>query len=448
MASQDEAIVQEFEGKVTREVLFSITAAKKERRATRSRLTKACNMLNGTLANSNASIIDIQDGIGQLEQAVRDLEEKDFNVHTHIDSQSVCDADTNLAMPWYNPAQQTIRVAKNKIQTLSIASAALTATTAAITNTSQTSPAASPVSVKLPKVELPDFFGTDPAEYQTFIAQFNSLVHDGPADKVQKLLYLKACCKGEAKKVADGFTVSQQNYDELYQVLKNTYGKPRLVIQSYVNRILNLEPFKMAGLKHHLNVLEASLRCLAEYNIDPEGLAAILVPLTETKMPRELFTKWREVIHEDDSFSTTKLVSYLHEKQECMAPSQSSQEKGHSKETPKDVRPKTTALLTSQSEGAKHCFFCEKKGHGANDCYALGKKPKEEREEFFKKNSLCFKCTEKGHFAGKCTNEPLHCKRCKKRHPTVLHPENKEEKPRGSAQKAQETSHRRAKEKD
>ena len=410
--AEAEAHITTWEQGQTKERLDSVNLHRMARRSKRSQMTKNMKILGQVLDDPNSTYIELEFAMQKVSTSYRELEEKDDAVWCAINHIGISDQDGLLGQHYYTSANRLICKTKETLMRINPVAAPL------LTNTgspSQTSPAASPVSVKLPKVELPDFFGTDPAEYQTFIAQFNSLVHDGPADKVQKLLYLKACCKGEAKKVADGFTVSQQNYDELYQVLKNTYGKPRLVIQSYVNRILNLEPFKMAGLKHHLNVLEASLRCLAEYKIDPEGLAAILVPLTETKMPRELFAKWREVIHEDDSFSTTKLVSFLHEKQECMAPSQSSQEKGHSKETPKDVRPKTTALLTSQSEGAKYCLFCDKKGHGAQDCYALGKKPKEEREEFFKKNSLCFKCVEKGHQIRYCPNEPLHCKRCKKK---------------------------------
>ena len=92
-------------------------------------------------------------------------------------------------------------------------------------------PAAHVAEVKLPKVELPKFEGKSPSEYQGFISTFDSMIHTSTTiDDVTKLIYLKSCCLGRAKEIADGFTVTSDNYKELNAVLKAAYGLLRLVL--------------------------------------------------------------------------------------------------------------------------------------------------------------------------------------------------------------------------
>ena len=170
-----------------------------------------------------------------------------------IQEVNIQEAECHLSNGWTKRANENIAAANKAIKSLSLPFVQATPPAPATPAT----PAQA--EIKLPKVELPTFKGESPAEYSTFINQFNSLVHNSNYTKVNKLLYLKSCCEGTAKNIADGFSVTEANYDELYYQFKETYGKPRLVQQSHVTKILELEPFKMSGLKEFLNTLKSAL---------------------------------------------------------------------------------------------------------------------------------------------------------------------------------------------
>ena len=178
-----------------------------------------------------------------------------------FDDDDLVNADSFFGLQWSGQAEQCIIETQIRIDELSLPSPSPLPTPSI-------RPTPSPPSssqVKLPKVELPTFQGESSAEYQTFINQFNSLVHSASGfDNVRKFLYLSACCQGEAKKIADGFNCTADNYTHLYNAFKETYGKPRLVQQSHITRILELEPFNNKSMKSFLNTLESSLRSLGE----------------------------------------------------------------------------------------------------------------------------------------------------------------------------------------
>ena len=211
------------------------------------------------------------------------------------------------------------------------------------------------------------------------------------------------------------------------------YGKQRLIIQSQANRILELPEFKSSTMKGFLNKMESALRSMEEYAVDPENLAPLLVPFVEQKMPREILSKWREEIKSEDSFSTRRLISFLHERVECLPsnePSLVHNQQGHT--ASKDVKPKTTALLTTGTKGkAESCTFCSKKGHTIDVCRSFMNRSKDEKENFIKSRKICFKCLEGGHWSQNCTH-PKECEKCNKRHPTILH----YDKPQPQPQKA------------
>ena len=59
--------------------------------------------------------------------------------------------------------------------------------------------------------------------------------------KVQKFAYLKSLLFGLACNVVEGFSLIEQNYDSCIEILKNHYGKTDLIINAYVNNLLNLD---------------------------------------------------------------------------------------------------------------------------------------------------------------------------------------------------------------
>ena len=404
------------------------------RRTKRSALTKACNGLRDILSDASSVKQSIQYSKTKVEDALKALETEDEKVWDFwVYSPDIVEADQTTGEYWSKPAEKLIVEALIRIDSF------------AVTPTTPTTPAAPAVTtitdIQLPKLELPTFKGESPAEYQQFINQFNSAVDKQCKDNVKKFMYLKSCCQGEAKKIADGFTCTDDNYKNLLDAFKDAYGKPRLIQHSHVTKILELEPFRNNTMRSFLNTLESSLRSLVEYKIDPENLSPLLVPLVESKMPRDIHTKWRECIHEDSDFSTKKLISFLHERVECLPSTTSNNTAKEDKPASqsKDARQKTTLLTaTTVERSSLTCTFCKnKKGHSLDTCRTFQAKGREDKEEFLKKNKYCYKCLETGHFSRNCRNEALECSKCNSKHPTCLHPEEPQQvqpNPKGSQQ--------------
>lgn len=50
---------------------------------------------------------------------------------------------------------------------------------------------------------------------------------------------------------------------------------------------------------------------MKEFSIDIEANSAFIVALIEIKMPKDIYTKWREHISKDDVHSSKKIIKFL-----------------------------------------------------------------------------------------------------------------------------------------
>ena len=85
-------------------------------------------------------------------------------------------------------------------------------------------------------------------------------------------------------------------------------------------------------------------------------------------------------------------------------------------EKPGKINPKLSALCS--------------KPHDLNECDEFMKRPLDDRKDFVREKGLCFGCLRPGHISSKCY-ERLTCKRCEKKHPSVLHDPNWKPKSKG-----------------
>jgi hypothetical protein len=92
-------------------------------------------------------------------------------------------------------------------------------------------------------VKLPPFSGQY-TEWTAFHDTFSSLIENNDQlSGVQKFHYLKSFLKGEAGKVIESLTISNENYKLAWDVLIKRYDNKRLIIQDHVFAIVNSEKF-------------------------------------------------------------------------------------------------------------------------------------------------------------------------------------------------------------
>ncbi len=109
----------------------------------------------------------------------------------------------------------------------------------------QSSPTASvpPQNIcRLPKLSLPIFSG-NPLEWQSFWDSFDTAVHRNPTlTGIQRFNYLKAQLMGEALQTIAGFPLTNNNYDQAVNLLKDRFGQPHKIVNAHMHALLEVSP--------------------------------------------------------------------------------------------------------------------------------------------------------------------------------------------------------------
>ena len=403
-----------FERSLEGDVAAQYQPLKDQRTVLRSKVTKAINSLKAAVADTD--IFVIEETLRCVQKSYEELDDKDTQVQLFMaDSDAVLEADSEISsLVYLEPAMKAIAMAKKRSKELSAA--------VSPPHTAQTTGNAN--KVRLPKVIMPTFDGTSPKEYSQFIQKFDSLIHrDDSLDDVEKLMYLQSGCLHEAKKIADGYAVTAANYQQLRDALHRMFGKKRMVIQSYMESIIDLPHVSQIGLKSFLNSLETAVRSVKEFAVEQEQIAVVIIPLVERKLTEDDFKKWKEVISDDEDFSLEKLIKFLHERLLCQPTETVPKQSQPTVQSAKPKPPQTTAFLATQSSNSwTYCGFCNNHSHATADCRKFVKSSPVKRVELVKGAKLCFNClgtTDSQHSGRNCASPS--CEKCgSQRHHTLL----------------------------
>ena len=75
----------------------------------------------------------------------------------------------------------------------------------------------------------------------SFGKPFGISVNNNPSlSKVQKFSYLQAQLQGDAARTIDGFPLTDVNYDQSLQLLKERFGQPHELTNAHMQALLNL----------------------------------------------------------------------------------------------------------------------------------------------------------------------------------------------------------------
>jgi len=146
-------------------------------------------------------------------------------------------------------------------------------------------------SVKLPNIALGKFSGEHLA-WPAFWDLFKASIHDrtdlsGPA----KFHYLLSQLEGDAAQLLAGFDHTEQEYEQAVSLLKETYGKPKLLIQARLHAILDIaspEP-NSTSLAKYRSAYEGHLRGLQSLGCDIESAGFVFTTILLRKLPKRSF---------------------------------------------------------------------------------------------------------------------------------------------------------------
>ena len=101
-----------------------------------------------------------------------------------------------------------------------------------------------PVSIQLPKIQLPQFSGSI-RDWESFRDIFGAMVHLRPSPSdVQRLHYLKVSVLGKAKAALDGLALIGTNYKVAWDLLLQRYEHKRLLVHHHMSTLAQTTSLK------------------------------------------------------------------------------------------------------------------------------------------------------------------------------------------------------------
>lgn len=293
---------------------------------------------------------------------------------------------------------------------------------------------ASSTSSRLPKLNLPEFDG-DVLNWHQFWDQFSSNIDARNITEVDKLLYLKASVRGEAKQVIDGFDTTNANYQIALRTLKERYGKTCHLVDAHYSALSRVKTADkttnecrkvLNNVERHLRVLESlgedinhnHLRHLIFEKFPEDLIYELKIKSTENSI-QEL-RKLLEIIitaREDASRITQErnpkvaenyTVETLYVTQENRKhPTESKEDTNNDKET------RSSKVKSSGEPRRKRmklsCIFCNG-SHFNDQCEKY--KTSADRKAMIR--NRCYQCFRSGHSIQNCRSQ-RQCFHCKER---------------------------------
>ena len=303
------------------------------------------------------------------------------------------------------------------------------------------------VKCQLPEIKLAVFYG-DYLHWLGWWQSFNSLVHSKDMENNLKYHYLQQYTKGKAHRAIAGMAITNENYPEAIQILKERFGDEMLVVNA-LNQALQRLPkpgetvpevrkfFEQVQniLKQLKQLREPTNTRQIELNISNKLPYWVILEIGKAKIDLQKADKEaadRAIAAgnpepEPTIFTVDMLMANLtallglHESTQNII--NASNETTYSRNSDRNkARNVGAAMKGEKSNKTPKCVLCDRNGHYGSDCRTY--RTFRERVDKLNDNNLCSKCTKKGHCYKECKNK-VNCVTCKSiKHHTVLCPKN------------------------
>ncbi|GFT71915.1 integrase catalytic domain-containing protein [Trichonephila clavipes] len=276
--------------------------------------------------------------------------------------------------------------------------------------------------VKLPTLSLPIFSGVT-EEWLAFSDLFEAAVsNNNDLTGAQKLQYLKGSLKSDALKIINSLSITNDNFEIAWKLLKDRYFNKREIMSSLIKKFINITPLSGESSTQILNLIDST----KEFVRVLESLEYMVDPTTDTLLMHMILFKldpnsrtWFE-----RTFSTD-VIPRLDELLQFRATQARSIT---SSTTKRNVQRKVTLVA---SNAQSQCPLCNG-DHTLSSCDTFLKLSVQGRSDFVKTNNVCFNCLTQFHSVKTCKSK-FRCKKCKKPHHSLLHFENVSAKGRQGA---------------
>ena len=159
---------------------------------------------------------------------------------------------------------------------------------------------------------MPSFSGS----YESWLGfhdLFKSLVDDDKdIPEIEKLYHLKGCLKDEAAEVLASIELSSENYKVAWDLLKERYDNRKIIRQTHVKAILNLQFIsKDFTIRSLLDQVQKHVRALEALKAPVDQWDLLLVEIIKQKLQSFYREKWEDFSSESDNPTFKEMVTFL-----------------------------------------------------------------------------------------------------------------------------------------
>lgn len=297
--------------------------------------------------------------------------------------------------------------------------------------------------IPLPPVPIPKFSGNY-SDWTSYRDIFVNLIHnDTHMSDIEKHHYLRSSLFGEAEQLLKHFALTSVNYTKAWETLQSRYDNKRIIVNTILNRFLSqrkLTSDNSLNIKQLLDTSKECLNSLENLGIQVNAWDAIVVHIITSKLDTESIKQWEQSLGASTSIPTFEMLqTHLETRFRTMEMVDMATKKENKKPNAQLLNKQTNIkTYTTTTNNYTKCTFCTQT-HYIFNCKQFCKLEISQRQEFVKNNNLCFNCLVKGHTMNNC-NSVSSCRKCGRRHHTLLHTDNKDNKVTSDINTAPSTS--------
>jgi len=281
---------------------------------------------------------------------------------------------------------------------------------------------------QLAPIPLPKFNGNI-QEWPSFFDIFKALVHnDEDYSPAQKFFHLRSCLEGAALDLVRSIPISDANYDVIIEQLIHRYDNASLVIQSHIRSILDcprVEEAAVQSLQALYSTVCTHVAALKAMGQPVDQWDAWLVTILVSRLDKATAHSWQLRQRNSELPKYIDLEAFLASRCVALETSESYVLEANGSQrglnTKKQVASITSrkALITASIKPAWPCPCC-KEVHRLYSCEKFKTLKISERLDLVRDKRLCFNCLAPFHTADSCKSSYA-CRKCKRRHNTILH---------------------------
>jgi len=275
--------------------------------------------------------------------------------------------------------------------------------------------------IRLPKIDLPHFSGAY-EDWYTYQDTFEKLIHNNNSlTDIEKFHYLRSSLKEKAAEVIKSLETTTDNYQEAWDLVKARFDNKRWIVQRHIQAIFEASPVSKenhVALRELLDTTIKHVRALRALKLPTDSWDALLIHIIVSKLDATTTKAWETSL--DSALPDLKLLTeFLAKRCQALEAVNSKASVQMSSAAQKQTIKNKNASVANIATTNLSCSLC-KENHYLYHCEKFIKLPVDERIKVVKKCHICINCLRSSsHQAKACRSGP--CRKCQKRHNTMLH---------------------------